>query len=107
MATLELNTRAEVPVEFREADSGALVDPGTVRVKIRTPQKEISTITHPNASITKDGVGLYRTSILFDKPGKWLVRWEGLSSNEVSEEIPITVNGSDFYDGDGDALPDS
>lgn len=107
MPTIDLNNRAEVAITFTNIETGALVDPAVVRVKTRNPDNEITTLTHPHASITKDGVGLYNTSILFDIPGKWLVRWEGTSSNETAEETVIHVNGSEFYDANGVELPDS
>lgn len=92
---------------FRSVEDGTAVDPAVVRVKIQNPDQEITTITHPDADITNDGVGEYSTSILFNIPGRWLVRWEGESSNETSEETTVHVNGSAFYDADGDELPDS
>lgn len=107
MATVALNNRCEIAVRFIRVSDGSLVDPSTVRLKVRDPGMSITTYTHPNAQITKDGTGLYHSSILFDRPGRWLIRWEGLSTNEVSEETMIQVQGSEFYDPDGDELPDS
>lgn len=107
MPTVNLNTRAEVPMEFRDVETGALVDPTMVKLKIQTPTLAITTYTYPDAQITKEGTGQYRTSILFNRPGKWIVYWEGTSSNEVSEQTVVHVNGSPFYDSEGDELPDS
>jgi len=107
MATVNLNTRAEVPVEFRDADTGVLVDPSTVKLKIMRPTLGITTYTHPNAQITKSGTGQYTTSILFNRPGKWGIFWQGASSNEITIETIVHVNGSDFYDSLGTEIADS
>lgn len=107
MPTVNLNQRAAVAMFFTSVEDGTAVDPAVVRVKIRNPDLEITTITHPDADISNPEVGEYSTSILFDIPGKWLVRWEGESSNETAEETVIHVNGSEFYDADGVELPDS
>ncbi len=94
-------------MEFRRVSDNALVDPTTVRLKIKTPTLDITTYTYPNAQITKNGTGDYTTSILFNRPGKWVIFWQGDSSNEITEEIIIHVNGSEFYDSEGVAIPDS
>jgi hypothetical protein len=107
MATINLHTRGSVPVLFTDVTTGNPVDPTTVRLKIQPPTLGITTYTHPNAQITKNGTGDYTTSILFNRPGKWRVFWQGESSNEITEEIEVHVNGSAFYDSTGAAIPDS
>jgi hypothetical protein len=107
MGTYLLGQRGEVPVQFTTVATGAFIDPGTVRLKIWTPGRVLTTYTHPNAQITKSDTGRYTTSILFNYPGKWQVRWEGTGSNEAAFDHFVHVNGSPFYDQNGDEIPDS
>jgi hypothetical protein len=105
MPEYDLGDVARVSVEFTDILTGAFVDPSQVRVKVYSPALVISTFTHPTAEIVKDAVGKYRTDILLDKPGKWIVRWEGKTTNRAAEETTIVARESVFYDISGAEKP--
>lgn len=103
-----LGQRAIVTGEIRRVSDRTLVDPTTMRVKVRNPRLEITTYVYGvDAEITKLGTGEYEVSILLDKPGEWLVRFEGNDSNETSEQTTLFADGSDFYNSAGVELVDS
>lgn len=103
-----LGQRAIVTGEIRRVSDGALVDPVTLRVKVRNPRLEITTYVYGvDAEITRPSTGEYEISILLDKPGEWLIRFEGNDSNETSEQTTLGVDGSAFYDSAGLELVDS
>jgi hypothetical protein len=83
---------------FRDESLGVPVDPGTVRAKVRDPRGAIKTHTYPISSeLVKVVEGIYRIEVLFDKPGEWCIRFEGLGTNRAGEERRIQVRDSCFY----------
>jgi hypothetical protein len=100
----DLGDTVRVAVEFIDVSTGADVDPGQVRVKIKDPQGTVSTFTHPTAEIIRDATGRYRTDVFLSKVGPWLIRWEGRVTNRAAEETTIVAHESEFYDLSGTGL---
>src|SRR5262245_52022349 len=105
MAEYDIGDVARVSVEFTDILTGAFVDPAQVRAKVYSPARVISTYTHPTAEIVKDAVGKYRIDVLLDRPGPWIVRWEGKNTNRATEETTVVARESVFYDVSGVEKP--
>lgn len=58
-------------------DSGALVDPTTVTLKIQTPDGSITPLTFASGYVVKDSVGVYHYDYLCSSQGNYTYRWEG------------------------------
>jgi len=108
MSNFLLGERGLFQAEIRRKSDNALVDPAVLRVKVRTPQLGITTYTHGiGPTVVKTAVGKYEIEVLLNKPGEWLIRFEGNSSNETAVERPVLVHESAFYNASGAELPDS
>lgn len=108
MPNFNLGERALVTGQFNTISDGTPVDPTQVRVKVRDPQGLITTYVYlVGPTVVKLGTGQYQISVLLNKPGAWLVRFEGNSSNEAAEETTVFADGSAFYSPLGVETPDS
>lgn len=76
------------------ADSaGIAVDPGTLRLKVKTPAAVVSTLT-VGAGIVKDAVGAYHADVALPAVGTWYYRWEADAPNPGAVEGAINVGKS-------------
>ncbi|MBI5659882.1 MAG: hypothetical protein HZC43_10135 [Nitrosomonadales bacterium] len=60
--------------------TGAAVDPGAVRVKVKGPDGVVATYSYP-ATVTKSGVGLYACDVPLPTAGAYRWRWESDAPN--------------------------
>jgi hypothetical protein len=57
--------------------AGQLVDPPTVRCRVRDPGGTVTTYTYGvDMALIRDGPGTYRLRIAVQQPGYWWYRWE-------------------------------
>lgn len=57
--------------------AGQLVDPPTVRCRVRDPSGTVMTYTYGvDSALIRDGPGAYRIRIALLQPGYWWYRWE-------------------------------
>src|SRR5438093_248096 len=98
---------ATVTATFRKVSDNSLVDPATVRAKVRDPRGHITTYTYGGGQIVRVSVGLYTLNVTLNRPSEWLIRWEGNSSNETAGEMTVFATGSLFYDSSGTEVADS
>jgi hypothetical protein len=65
--------------------SGALADPTTVTLTVRSPAGAVSISTYA-ASVNRLGVGEFYKDLELTSPGVWAVRWEGDGAVNVAGE---------------------
>lgn len=78
--------------------SDIYVDPGEVRCKIKDPLGNVVTYVHGvDSEVEKLGVGQYAVQVDATIEGRWVYRWEGLTSNKGADETVFQVRNSNFY----------
>jgi hypothetical protein len=87
---------AHFHTEFRDPHSGALVDPTTVRFRFETPSNVETTLTYPDASLTKTSTGKYQAAIDLNESGTWGFRWETAGTYKGADEFTRDVAASQF-----------
>lgn len=80
----------ELPAEFRDADTGALIDPDTVKLRVVAPDDSATTYDYPGPNITRVGVGTFLGSVDADQAGLYVYEWV-LTGNVQG------VEPADFY----------
>lgn len=91
--------RIKITVQFRDADTNALVDPTIVRFCTLDPENVSKCYRYlADPEITKTAVGCYRFDLLLDKHGWWHYGWfssgnyDGTSLSEVHAcELPVST----------------
>jgi hypothetical protein len=78
-----------VEIEFRL--EGVLTDPSIVRCLVRSPTGEVRELVYPSASVTRRATGIYRVSVLADKPGTWAFRGTSVGVVEAVKEVATNV----------------
>lgn len=80
-------------------DSGAPVNPSTVKIITKNPSSGTETVyTTPDASITNPETGEFRFKFpaAITTPGTWLVRGLGTAGTHTGDETPLVVRQSGF-----------
>jgi uncharacterized protein YfaS (alpha-2-macroglobulin family) len=81
LATVITDTRTKAPV-----------DPATVAVTVRKPDKTIVTPT-----VSHDGLGTYEASVIADQTGRWFYQWSTTGGDYVgADERHFSVRPSAF-----------
>lgn len=77
-------------------ETGAPLDPTTVRATIQPPQGTATTYTYGvEVALIKTGTGAYRIEFDLTEPGSWVVRIEsdGVGKAAVESEVIATRSG--------------
>jgi hypothetical protein len=74
MADCDIGDLIRVDAEFRD-DTDTLVDPTALTLKVKPPDGDAVTYTHPEAPIVRDAAGLYHADLSPDAAGSWGYRW--------------------------------
>lgn len=84
-----------ISVSVTDCATDLLVNPGTLLLKVRPPAAALYTLTYGvDASVKKDGDGIYHIDITLDKAGDWRWRWESAAPNVGAVEGELTVRAS-------------
>ena len=70
--------------------SGTKTDPTTITLEVKDPSGNTDTYTYADATITKDGTGVYSKTVTFDEAGWWTYEWTGTGT-------VIAVEGNKVY----------
>lgn len=81
MNTYQLDTLVELQTTFTDAD-GALVNPTTVTLYIRTPDGIVTAYTGGN--IGHPSTGLYTFDVNANQSGPWIYKWQGTGAVEIT-----------------------
>lgn len=88
----------QIPVKAEFTVDGAYVDPATIILKVRKPDKSTVTYTYGiDAAVIKSAVGKYYLDLLLNQEGDWYYRWEVTGSAVLVEEKRVNVKESPFY----------
>ena len=71
--------------------TGALVDPTTVVLKVKTPALVTSTYTYALAQVTRASLGVYYKDVTPDAAGVWRFRWYATGTPTLSREDYFNV----------------
>lgn len=72
-----IGATARIPVTITDLASHALADPGGVVLKIRKPDKTLTTLIYgTDAAVIKASIGMYYADVVLDQSGTWKWRWE-------------------------------
>lgn len=103
--TYDIGDIVRVKGVFQRKSDLALIDPATVKVRVRNPQRVITVYTYGvDAGVIRSATGTYYLDVTINKVGKWSYRWEGSGANQAAEEKTFEVRPSDFYRNSGEAL---
>jgi hypothetical protein len=90
MSTTRTNTQWDVndaprlQATFRN-DSGALVDPSTVALRVLAPSGVVTNYSYAAATLTKLSTGVYATEVPLTEAGQWFYRWESSTPGTAEE----------------------
>ncbi len=70
------------------------IDPTTITLKLKKPDKSSLVYTFELGEITRDGVGAFSRGIKLDQPGLWFYRWTGTGMVEAVGEHRMDVIAS-------------
>lgn len=85
---------ARLSVAITDA-ANAAADPGTLRLKAKTPAGVTTTYTYGvGGEIVKDAVGAYHADIALAAAGRWIWRWETDAPNAGADEGELNVRKS-------------
>ena len=87
----DLGDLVRVEAEFRNALTGAALDPTAVFLSVREPDGTVTTYTYGGAEITQDSTGIYHALIDVDQAGVWRYRWWSTGSGQAAEEKVFKV----------------
>ncbi len=77
--------------------AGAPADPGTLRLKTKSPNNQVQTYTFgASGEVIRDGAGLFHADILLNAPGTWAWRWETSAPNAGADEGAFAVRPTRF-----------
>jgi ABC-type transport system substrate-binding protein len=98
MNTYPSGSNVRFSVIFREPTTNAVVDPSTVRFKIRRPDTgAITTWTYlVVGSIVRDSAGNYHADYTCDFPGEWPYRFEGDGTYIGANERYVCIMETEF-----------
>ncbi len=65
---------------------GVLVDPGTVTLVLRTPDRTSTTYTYAGGTVERDSLGTYSRDVLITLAGVHRYRWTSTGDAAASEE---------------------
>ena len=85
-----------VIVELRVRLAGVPTDPLVMRCHVREPDGSKTTLTYPDALLTRRDVGFFEANVLLDAPGVWQFRPEAIGTVDGVDEISVTVSDSAF-----------
>ena len=87
-------TRVTSECDFRVA--GALIDPATVRCRVKSSAGVVTVYTYgASPELTRAGTGSYACGFTAAAAGPWAVRWEGTGGGvEAVEEALFSVRAS-------------
>lgn len=77
-------------------EDGVATDPAVVKLTYQNPAGTETTVTYPDAAITKSGTGVYYADIDANAVGAWSYRWWSTGSGQASGEKVFVVNKSEF-----------
>lgn len=83
---IEIGERTRITGEFRN-EAGALANPTTVTVRLRTPAGVVSSITPTSAS-----TGIWSFEVVPDMGGRYKARMTGSGGIDQSRMIEFVVN---------------
>lgn len=78
-------------------NTGAAIDPPTVKFKKKDPAGTITTLTYGvDSAVVKDSVGNYRCDVDCDRAGIFYYRWESTGGGKGAQEASFEVAASQF-----------
>ena len=92
MSVYNIGNKVTMRATFKD-ENGALADPDSVVLKLKTPVGVESTVAP-----TKDATGLYHYDKVVDASGVWHYRWVGVGTVDAAGEAFFTVKKSAFDD---------
>lgn len=66
--------------------NAAVIDPGTVSLKVVAPDASSVTYTYAGATVVKDSVGVYHVDVAIALSGTYLYRWVSTGTGAGAEE---------------------
>ncbi len=95
MSSYLIGSVVRISVSVTDCATNLLIDPGTLRLKVRPPATVMYTLAYGvDAAIKKDGDGVYHADVALDKAGEWRWRWESAEPNVGVVEGELTVRAS-------------
>ncbi|CAA9322592.1 MAG: hypothetical protein AVDCRST_MAG68-2057 [uncultured Gemmatimonadetes bacterium] len=91
MADYERGDTARLNLKVHDK-AGALTDPATLTLTVRTPAGIPTTFTSPAAPIVKTEVGVYHADVALTETGTWLYQWETTSPGVVEGGTLLVVS---------------
>lgn len=88
-----IGTRPTFTATFKVA--GVNIDPTTVTLKVRNPNRQVTNYT--GADITRTAQGIYSAApVVLDQPGDWSIKWVGTgscaaASADIQINVPVSV----------------
>ena len=76
--------------------AGALTDPTTVLLTVKSPAGVKTNYTYALSEITRDSIGVYHKDVAASQSGSWYYEWEGTGPVQVVERRQFEVQPSDF-----------
>ena len=77
--------------------TGAVVDPGALRLKVRHPVTAVvTTYAYGGGVVIKDSIGNYHADVALPAAGQWAWRWESDAPNAGATEGSLSVSPSIF-----------
>jgi hypothetical protein len=92
MAEYQNGTVIPCRAEYTDPDTGAFVDPTTVRVIVRDPLGVSTTYTYGvGVQLAQDSAGHYRINVEAITLGTWIIRFEADGTFEGAQEDSFYV----------------
>jgi hypothetical protein len=91
----DIGDQVRVSVTFTTTNGGTNIDPSTVTLKIKNPNKQIFQYTYPSG-VNTDSVGIYYKDFEVLESGRYYYRWEGDGGNPSATESWFIVKESQF-----------
>lgn len=88
MNTYDIGTESQFSGTFKD-ETGALVDPSSVLIRIKSPNGAVGVFSPTRASI-----GVYTYNVTLDQYGYWYYRFEGTGSLVVAGDNSVFVMNS-------------
>ena len=97
--TYYTGSNIEFSAVFKDATTGAYVDPTTVTFRIKTPKVYGSIVTYVylvDPELVRDSIGQYHADYVLDFPGNWFYQWEAAGNYIGAAEQRVCARNTMF-----------
>jgi hypothetical protein len=88
----DLGDLVKVSATFKDAGTGAAIDPDVINVSIRTPTGVVTSYTYSvDANLIQENVGEYYAMVNANESGFWFYRWWSAGFGQTAKETKFEI----------------